>query len=126
MDDIVASVGQVNDIIARISAASAEQARGIAEVNQAVGQMDDVTQQNAALVEQAAAAAASLQEQAVHLSQAVAVFQLDDPADVAAPAEVKEGRPPSLTERLAEKTRAREAKAPRQLHGFRNADARTG
>jgi len=78
MGEIVASVQQVNEIIARISAASAEQAQGIAEVNQAVGQMDDVTQQNAALVEQAAAAAESLQDQAVNLSQAVAVFQLDE------------------------------------------------
>jgi methyl-accepting chemotaxis protein len=125
MEDIVASVGQVNDIIARISTASAEQARGIAEVNQAVGQMDDVTQQNAALVEQAAAAAESLQEQAVHLSQAVAVFQLETEAEVKVD-EAQAARPLSLAERLAEKTRAREAKAPRQLHGFRNADARTG
>ncbi|MFA9216940.1 MAG: methyl-accepting chemotaxis protein [Sphingomonadaceae bacterium] len=83
MGDIVASVQQVNDIIARISTASAEQAQGIAEVNQAVGQMDDMTQQNAALVEQAAAAAASLQDQAVNLSRAVAVFQCD-PATPAA------------------------------------------
>ncbi|MBV5323797.1 MAG: methyl-accepting chemotaxis protein, partial [Rhodospirillaceae bacterium] len=80
MHDVVASVQQVNDIITHISQASADQARGIAEVNQAVGQMDDVTQQNAALVEQAAAAAASLQEQATQLSAAVAVFQMRSPA----------------------------------------------
>ena len=79
MGDIVASVKQVNDIIGRISTASAEQAAGIADVNQAVGQMDDVTQQNAALVEQAAAAAQSLQEQAVNLSNAMAVFKIDAP-----------------------------------------------
>jgi len=78
MGDIVASVRQVGSIIQRISDASAEQARGITEVNQAVGQIDDVTQQNAALVEQAAAAAASLQEQAAGLAQAVSVFELDD------------------------------------------------
>ena len=78
MGDIVAAVQQVGDIIRRISAASAEQARGITEVNQAVGQIDDVTQQNAALVEQAAAAAASLQEQAAGLAQAVAVFELEE------------------------------------------------
>ena len=77
MGAIVASVQQVNDIIQRVEQASAEQASGITEVNQAVAQMDDVTQQNAALVEQAAAAAASLQEQAVTLSAAVAVFTLD-------------------------------------------------
>ena len=88
MGEIVASVQQVNEIIDRISSASAEQATGIAEVNQAVGLMDDVTQQNAALVEQAAAAAGSLQQQAVNLSQAVAVFQIEDGGAVssAAPA----------------------------------------
>ncbi|KAB8043774.1 methyl-accepting chemotaxis protein [Janthinobacterium aquaticum] len=80
MAAIVASVQQVNDMIQRVQAASAEQAAGITEVNLAVSQMDDVTQQNAALVEQAAAAAASLQEQAVTLSGAVAVFTLDRPA----------------------------------------------
>ncbi|MFS2005001.1 methyl-accepting chemotaxis protein [Duganella sp. CT11-25] len=111
MGDIVAAVRQVNDIIARISDASAEQAQGIAEVNQAVGQMDDVTQQNAALVEQAAAAAASLQEQAEQLSRAVSVFKLE--------------APPS-THGLAQKARAGQAETPRQLHRFRNADARTG
>ena len=79
MEAIVASVQQVNDIIVRVKQASAEQASGITEVNQAVTQMDDVTQQNAALVEQAAAAAASLQDQAVKLSAAVAVFTLDKP-----------------------------------------------
>ncbi len=77
MGDIVASVRQVNDIIERISLASAEQADGIAEVNNAVGLMDSMTQQNAALVEQAAAAAESLHEQTVNLSQAVSVFQID-------------------------------------------------
>ena len=79
MGAIVASVQQVNDIIQRVEQASAEQATGITEVNLAVAQMDDVTQQNAALVEQAAAAAASLQDQAVTLSAAVAVFTLDHP-----------------------------------------------
>jgi methyl-accepting chemotaxis protein len=115
MGDIVASVQQVNDIIARISDASAEQAQGIAEVNQAVGQMDDMTQRNAALVEQAAAAAASLQEQAVQLSRAVSVFQLEPPATASASAHG-----------LAQKARAGQAETPRQLHGFRNADARAG
>ncbi|MBJ7313410.1 MCP four helix bundle domain-containing protein, partial [Rugamonas sp. CCM 8940] len=80
MGEIVASVQQVNDIIGRISAASAEQAEGIAAVNSAVNQIDDVTQQNAALVEQAAAAAGSLQEQAAQLSGAVAVFQVEPAA----------------------------------------------
>ncbi|MGI4842264.1 MAG: methyl-accepting chemotaxis protein [Janthinobacterium lividum] len=77
MGDIVSSVRQVNDIIGRISIASTEQAEGIAEVNKAVGQMDGMTQQNAALVEQAAAAAESLHEQTVKLAKAVSVFKFD-------------------------------------------------
>jgi methyl-accepting chemotaxis protein len=84
MGSVVASVRQVNDIINRISAASTEQAEGIADVNRAVGQMDDMTQQNAALVEQAAAAAGSLHEQTVNLARAVAVFHIEG-ADNAAP-----------------------------------------
>jgi len=86
MGDIVASVRQVNDIIGRISIASTEQADGIAEVNKAVGQMDGMTQQNAALVEQAAAAAESLHEQTVNLAKAVSIFKFegDDGADIAA------------------------------------------
>ena len=119
MGDIVDSVREVNDIIARISDASAEQALGIAEVNQAVGQMDDVTQQNAALVEQAAAAAESLQDQAVHLSQAVSVFKVEPPAAAAA-------GPASGAHGFAQKARAGHAEAPRQLHRFGNADARAG
>jgi methyl-accepting chemotaxis protein len=81
MGHIVASVKQVNEIIERISAASTEQADGIAEVNRAVGQMDDMTQQNAALVEQAAAAAESLHEQTVNLSEAVSIFKIDGAED---------------------------------------------
>jgi methyl-accepting chemotaxis protein len=88
MGHIVASVRQVNEIIERISAASTEQADGIAEVNRAVGQMDDMTQQNAALVEQAAAAAESLHEQTVNLSEAVSIFKIDG---VAAAAETADG-----------------------------------
>ena len=76
MGDIVSSVRQVNDIIGRISIASTEQADGIADVNRAVGQMDGMTQQNAALVEQAAAAAESLHEQTVNLAKAVAIFRI--------------------------------------------------
>ncbi|MBY0238383.1 MAG: cache domain-containing protein [Burkholderiaceae bacterium] len=80
MDDVVASVGRVTDIVNEISHASDEQSTGIAQVNQAIAQMDAVTQQNAALVEQAAAAAQSMQQQAAVLMQAVDVFQLDGAA----------------------------------------------
>jgi methyl-accepting chemotaxis protein len=64
--------------VAEISNASQEQSRGIAEVGSAIGQMDQVTQQNAALVEEVTAAAQSLQQQAVQLAQAVAGFKLED------------------------------------------------
>ncbi len=76
MQDIVASVQRVSDIISEITAASAEQSSGIEEVYKAVGQMDQVTQQNAALVEEAAAAAEAMQNQARSLAQAVSVFKV--------------------------------------------------
>ena len=76
MDEIVTSVKHVADIMSEITAASQEQSSGIEEVNRAIAQMDEMTQQNASLVEQAAAAAESMQEQSVSLAQAVAVFKL--------------------------------------------------
>lgn len=75
MQEILDSIKRVSDIMEEIAAASREQASGIGQVNDAITQMDQVTQQNAALVEQAAAAAESLQEQAMQLSQAVGVFK---------------------------------------------------
>jgi methyl-accepting chemotaxis protein len=77
MSDIVVAIKRVTDIMAEIAAASTEQSRGIEEVNGAVSQMDEMTQQNAALVEEAAAAAEALQEQAGLMAQSVAVFKLD-------------------------------------------------
>jgi len=76
MEGVVSSVKRVTSIISEISLASGEQNTGIQQVNEAVTMMDEATQQNAALVEQAAAAAASLEEQALKLSQAVSVFKL--------------------------------------------------
>ena len=76
MGDIVQSVKRVADMIGEITAASHTQSSGIAEVNQAVGNLDQMTQQNAALVEQSAAAAESLREQADQLAQAVSVFKV--------------------------------------------------
>jgi methyl-accepting chemotaxis protein len=78
MNEVVDSVKRVTDIMAEILAASQEQTSGIEQVNQAITQMDQVTQQNAALVEEAAAAAMSMQEQAGGLSEVVSVFRLDD------------------------------------------------
>jgi methyl-accepting chemotaxis protein len=76
MNEIVAAVKRVTDIMAEISAASDEQGVGIEEVNKAIIQMDDVTQQNAALVEQASAATEAMQEQANVLFDAVSVFKV--------------------------------------------------
>ena len=77
MSDLLVSVQHVTSLMKEIAAASEEQSVGIEQVNLAVGQMDMVTQQNSALVEQAAAAASSLQEQAQHLADAIAVFRVD-------------------------------------------------
>lgn len=76
MNGIVEAIGRVTGIVAGISAASAEQSTGVAQVGDAIGQMDQATQQNAALVEESAAAAESLRQQAAHLLEAVAVFRL--------------------------------------------------
>ena len=76
MGEIVTAVQRVTDIMAEISAASQEQSAGIEQVNQTVMQMDETTQQNAALVEEATAAARAMEEQATLLDEAVAVFQL--------------------------------------------------
>ncbi|KMU52846.1 methyl-accepting protein IV [Serratia marcescens] len=78
MQDIVRSVTRVTDIMGEIASASDEQSRGIEQVTQAVTQMDQVTQQNAALVEESASAATALEEQAITLADAVAVFRLAD------------------------------------------------
>ncbi|AMO93912.1 methyl-accepting chemotaxis (MCP) signaling domain protein [Collimonas fungivorans] len=76
MQGIVAAVKRVADIMHEITAATGEQSSGIEEINRAMGHIDDITQQNAALVEQAAAAAQSLQDQAAQLAQTAAVFKL--------------------------------------------------
>ncbi|TYQ13790.1 UNVERIFIED_ORG: methyl-accepting chemotaxis protein [Zoogloea ramigera] len=77
MDDVVASVRRVTDIMGEITSASSEQSIGIDQVNTAITQMDQVTQQNAALVEEAAAAAASMQEQAERLAEVASSFRLE-------------------------------------------------
>ncbi|WP_108798730.1 methyl-accepting chemotaxis protein, partial [Xanthomonas fragariae] len=77
MGEIVSSVQRVTDIMGEISAASQEQSSGIEQVNQTVTQMDETTQQNAALVEEATAAARAMEEQAIQLTDAVAVFKTD-------------------------------------------------
>ncbi|KNZ34396.1 MAG: membrane protein [Methylibium sp. NZG] len=77
MSEIVGSIQRVSDIVGEITAAAGEQSDGIGQVNTAVNQLDQMTQQNAALVEESAAAAESLKDQASRLTQVVAVFRID-------------------------------------------------
>ncbi|MGQ3058337.1 MAG: hypothetical protein ACT6T0_14205 [Nevskia sp.] len=91
LDSLFTSVKRVTDIMAEISAASQEQSQGIEQVNLTITQMDEVTQQNAALVEEASAAARSLESQAEGLSASVASFRVSandsgPPADARTPA----------------------------------------
>ena len=97
MTEVVTSIRRVTDIMGEISSASSEQSAGVAQVGEAVTQMDQVTQQNAALVEEMAAAATSLKTQAQELVEAVAVFKLSDhqssPSKVAVRAPSSQGKP---------------------------------
>ena len=77
MAQVTQAVARVTDIMGEIAAASTEQSRGIEQVNQAITQMDEVTQQNAALVEEAAAASKSLEDQGRELNRAVSFFRLN-------------------------------------------------
>ncbi|WP_321573638.1 methyl-accepting chemotaxis protein [Nitrogeniibacter aestuarii] len=112
MDQVVSSVRKVTEIMAEIANASVEQSSGIEQVNIAITQMDEVTQQNAALVEEAAAAAESLQDQASTLAQTVAMFRLggdeDDAGGFAAPA----ARASAKVSRLPARTARQERGAP--------------
>ena len=114
MQEIVASVKRVTDIMGEISAASEEQSSGIDQVNRAVSQMDEVTQQNAALVEEAAAAAGSLQEQAERLAEAVAVFKINAGEVIEVPAHQLAGRRPAprVAAPMAPATPAAQPEAP--------------
>ena len=84
MEEVLASVARVTDIMAEISAASAEQSAGIEHVNRSINEMDHATQQNAALVEEASAAAEAMQDQAATLAGAVRLFKLDHATNAAA------------------------------------------
>ncbi|NHZ92343.1 HAMP domain-containing protein [Massilia sp. CCM 8733] len=104
MQEIVTSIHRVTDIMGEITTASAEQTAGIDQINEAVGQMDSITQQNVALVEEAAAAAGLLQEQAGTLTQVVSVFKLDGAAaSLAAPRSAKPRKAVALAPRAAGK-----------------------
>jgi methyl-accepting chemotaxis protein len=109
MRDLVVSVQRVTDIIGDIALASREQSSGIDQVSTAITQMDSVTQQNAALVEEASAASASLNDQAQSLVRAVSVFKVDDRASsplAFAPAKPSTSKMPSAHVQLPPKRRA--------------------
>ena len=86
LDEILQAVKNVTDVVSEIAAASAEQTTGIEQVNKAITQMDEVTQQNAALVEEAAAASKSLEEQAANMRQVISFFKVDESGHAAPPA----------------------------------------
>lgn len=133
MDEIVVSVRRVTDIMGEIAAASHEQTAGIGQINQAISQMDQVTQQNAALVEEAAAATASLEDKARGLAQDVAVFTIS-PGAVEFVHDARPARPvalnaqtPATVRPLRQKALAsREASATSAVQYRQVANARPG
>ena len=116
MSEIVSSVRRVTDLIGEITASSDEQRSGISQVNTAVGQLDQMTQQNAALVEESAAAAASLRDQAQRLTEVVAVFNLGQGhapvSRAAAPMAKASAKPAPAALRTAPRPSLGGAKAP--------------
>jgi methyl-accepting chemotaxis protein len=118
MGAIVDSVRRVADILGEITAASQEQSAGIEQINQAITQMDDVTQQNAALVEEAAAASQSMQDQAARLADAVAVFRLGGGAAAPAPAPVRVAASAARLGKSAPKASAQAAPAASDWEEF--------
>jgi methyl-accepting chemotaxis protein len=124
MEQVVSSIRRVTDIVAEIASASAEQSAGIEQVNRAVGDMDATTQHNAALVEQSAAAATSLQEQASRLAGTVSVFRLDGRAGAAAPAPAPASKPAAAAVPVPRLARASQAAAPKAAPQPRRAAAK--
>ncbi|RQV69179.1 methyl-accepting chemotaxis protein [Burkholderia cenocepacia] len=128
MSDVISAVQRVTDIMGEIAAASEEQSGGIDQVARAVTQMDEVTQQNAALVEEAAAAAQSLEEQAARLRETAAVFQLDDGATrvgaVVAVAARHAPRTPSVPSPAPAAARVERDAAPKRAAAAATAPAR--
>jgi methyl-accepting chemotaxis protein len=113
MEEVVGSVKRVSDIISEIAAASDEQRTGIEQVNQAIVQMDQVTQQNAALVEEAAAAAEAMQDQASGLAGLVGTFRTgtEGRQAVPAPRALKAARPAGASRAVAPKLASSSAAA---------------
>lgn len=103
MKEVVTAIKRVNDIMSEIAAASLEQASGIDEINKAINQMDEMTQQNAALVEQAAAASESLMSQAEQLNDHVSMFKIDESQHHSTRAAPTRKLPPTKSARSATK-----------------------
>ena len=116
MSEIVGSVQRVSDIIGEITAASGEQSDGIGQVNVAVTQLDQMTQQNAALVEESAAAAESLKDQAQRLAQVIQIFKLEASAQAALPAPVRQASKPQATASLPAPKAKPALAAPKAAH----------
>jgi len=136
MKDVVKSVRRVTDLMGEVSAASTEQQTGIEQVNQAVAQMDEVTQQNAALVEQASAAAQSMAAQSSALKSLVATFKVDRNVEVAAkvlasmpvsssPVAISSASRPKASAAGTTATRARKTPVGSRSKGVNKAPART-
>jgi methyl-accepting chemotaxis protein len=111
IDELVSSVNRVSDIIGEISSAAVEQSRGISEVNTSVAELDQMTQQNAALVEQGAAAAASMRSQTELLISAVSAFQLGDAPRASSASPASYSPPPSRPAPAAHEAAAKQVLA---------------
>lgn len=107
MQEVVESVKRVSDIISEITAAGTEQSTGVDQINNAIMQMDGVTQQNAALVEEAAAAAATMQEQAENLVEVVSIFKIGNETSRTTQAAPRKASPPPARASMAKAQPAR-------------------
>ena len=116
MNEIVASVQRVTDIIGEISAAAREQSEGIGVVNGSVVQLDQMTQQNAALVEESAAAAESLREQSARMAEAIAVFRLSGASAPRAHAPMKAATKPAAKAAPASRSEPKSTPKPAASH----------
>ena len=112
LEEIVASSKKVGDIISEIAAAGAEQSQGIEQVNKAVTQMDEMTQQNAALVEQAAAASESLDDQAKSMQRMMSFFDVGEESAPAPVARVAAEKPAPVARAAAKPTKSKPAPRP--------------
>ena len=118
LDEIVSAVKKVSDIISEIAAASSEQSAGIEEVNKAISQMDEMTQQNAALVEEATAASEAMSEEAKTLDELMSFFNIEEEEEEPvrrAPKKKRKSRSSSVSEEPVEKKSTRSKRKPKPV-----------